>query len=188
MALRKTAWDMLQLGAARRARSALAGTTTPRPIALLKRLIADGRRRRRAPRPRENAVNLAPGFVEAVEARYAGTRLGRQELDGEIVEDRPGGAVDPRESIEAARVAQAPGLARIVVAVDPPASAASAASAASSRRAWRRTGASTSWRTRPPRSARPAPVGGAAPSRSIHAHGADALVAEVNQGGDMVRR
>ncbi|HOV03767.1 MAG TPA: ATP-binding protein, partial [Kaistiaceae bacterium] len=67
------------------------------------------------------AVNLAPGFLDAVVGRYAGTRLGRQELEGALIEDRPD-ALWRRPAIEAARVEAAPGLARVVVAVDPPAS------------------------------------------------------------------
>ena len=71
---------------------------------------------------RANAYNLSPAFLDNVVARYAGTRLGRQELDGEIVEERAD-ALWTRAAIEACRVAQAPPLQRIVVAVDPPASA-----------------------------------------------------------------
>ena len=61
-------------------------------------------------------------------ARYGGTALGRQELDGELIEDRAD-ALWKRDAIEAARVAAAPALLRIVVAVDPPASAGRRASA-----------------------------------------------------------
>mgnify|MGYP006146648779 CR=1 FL=1 len=65
-----------------------------------------------------NAYNLAPTFLEAVLSRYHGTRLGRQELDGELIEDRPD-ALWTRDMIESARVAAVPPLQRIVVAVDP---------------------------------------------------------------------
>ena len=68
-----------------------------------------------------------PSSIHVLE-RYAGTRLGRQELDGEIVEDRPD-ALWSRALIEPCRVAEAPPLERIVVAVDPPASAARRADA-----------------------------------------------------------
>ena len=76
----------------------------------------------------DNAANLAPVFLDAVIGRYAGTLLGRQELDGEIVEDRPD-ALWTRDAIEANRVDGAPPLRRIVVAVDPPASSSKRADA-----------------------------------------------------------
>ena len=122
-------FDMLQFGLRLGARPRQVITTTPRPIALLKRLIADpatrgDARRRRAPM----RYHLAPAFLDNVVKRYDGTRLGRQELDGEIIEDRPD-ALWSRALIEACRVAAAPPLQRIVVAVDPPASASKGADA-----------------------------------------------------------
>ncbi|MGH6996224.1 MAG: hypothetical protein ACREES_11030, partial [Stellaceae bacterium] len=66
----------------------------------------------------DNALNLAPSFLESVVRRYRGTRLGRQELEAELLDDVPG-ALWSRDTIEAARVNAAPDLARIVVAVDP---------------------------------------------------------------------
>ena len=97
-------------------------TTTPRNIAALKALIAAPGTVVTHGTTRDNAVNLAPGFVDDLTARYGGTRLGRQELDAEIIEDFDG-AVFHRDWIEKARVRAAPPLKRIVVAVDPPASA-----------------------------------------------------------------
>ena len=70
---------------------------------------------------RDNEPNLAPGFVADLEARYGGTRLGRQELDAEIIADVEG-AQFKRDWIERTRVRAAPDLVRVVVAVDPPAS------------------------------------------------------------------
>ena len=69
-----------------------------------------------------NAYNLAPAFLDTVLSRYDGTRLGRQEIDGEIVEER-NDALWTRAALEACRVDEAPALARVVVAVDPPGSA-----------------------------------------------------------------
>ena len=68
-----------------------------------------------------NRANLAPGFFETMQARFGGTRLGRQELDAELIEDNDA-ALWTRDWIEAGRVAAAPALSRIVVAIDPPAS------------------------------------------------------------------
>ena len=68
----------------------------------------------------DNEGALAAAFLTNVVARYEGTRLGRQELDGELIEDRAD-ALWQRDMLEACRVAAAPELERIVVAVDPPA-------------------------------------------------------------------
>src|SRR5690349_19402416 len=103
-------------------------TTTPRPIPLLKRLVADPAVALSRASTRDNEKHLAPAFLESVVDRYAGTRLGRQEIDGEIVEDRPD-ALWSRDEIEAGLVEQTPPLVRVVVAVDPPASSTRGADA-----------------------------------------------------------
>ena len=64
-------------------------TTTPRPIPLIRRLLADPATAVTRAATQVNAHHLAPTFLNSVVARYAGTRLGRQELDGDIIEDRP---------------------------------------------------------------------------------------------------
>lgn len=115
------AFDMLQFGLRLGKRPRQLITTTPRPIALLKRLLSDPRCAVTRAATIANAAHLSPAFLDEVLARYAGTRLGRQEIDGEIIEDRPD-ALWSRAMIEAARVAVAPALARIVVGIDPPAS------------------------------------------------------------------
>jgi phage terminase large subunit-like protein len=68
----------------------------------------------------DNAGNLAPSFVSTILQRYSGTRIGRQELDGELLEDTPG-ALWAASSIESARIERKamPPLKRVVVAVDP---------------------------------------------------------------------
>src|SRR5439155_17313177 len=96
-------------------------TTTPRPIRLLRELLADPKVVVTGGRTIENGKNLAPAFLEQVVRRYQGTRLGRQELDGEILDDMPG-ALWTHGLIDAARISAAPVLSRIVVAIDPAAS------------------------------------------------------------------
>lgn len=96
-------------------------TTTPKPIPLLKRLVANPKARVTKGTTFDNLKNLAPGFARDIVARYRGTRLGRQELNAEILEDTPG-ALWTRGLIEVNRVHVLPDFARIVVAVDPPAS------------------------------------------------------------------
>jgi phage terminase large subunit-like protein len=115
-------FDMLQFGLRLGTRPRQVVTTTPRPIALLKRLIDGPRTAVTHAGTVVNAGNLAPTFLEAVLSRYKGTRLGRQEIDGEIIEDRAD-ALWTRAQIEAARVFAPPELMRIVVAIDPPGSA-----------------------------------------------------------------
>lgn len=121
-------FDMLQFGLRLGTRPRQMVTTTPRPTALLKRLLADPATAVTRARTAANARHLAPGFIDAVLARYGGTRLGRQELDGELIEDRPG-ALWSRAAVEAAREVEAPPLARVVVGVDPPASSRAGADA-----------------------------------------------------------
>ena len=114
----EAAWSNLMFGLRLGSDPRVVATTTPKPTAFLRRLIADPRTRVTRGRTLENAANLAPGFLNAVVARYQGTRLGRQELDGMLLEDAAG-ALWKRETIEAHRVAVAPELTRIVVALDP---------------------------------------------------------------------
>jgi phage terminase large subunit-like protein len=113
-------WAMLQFGLRLGAAPRQVVTTTPRPITLIKELLADPLTAVTRVATAANAINLAPAFLESVVGRYRGTRLGRQELDAEILDDRPD-ALWPRALIERCRVAHAPELRRIVVAVDPPA-------------------------------------------------------------------
>jgi len=116
------ALDMLLMALRLGADPRLCVTTTPRAIAPLTRLMADPGTSVTRSKTCDNAANLAPGFVEALQARYGGTRLGRQELDGEVIADNEL-ALWRREWIERARLRNAPsGLVRVVVAVDPPAS------------------------------------------------------------------
>ncbi|MFC3639744.1 DNA-packaging protein [Camelimonas fluminis] len=177
-------WDMLQFGLRLGAHPRQLVTTTPRPMPLLRALMTDPRAVLSRARTRDNAANLAPAFLEAVVGRYAGTRLGRQELDGELVEERAG-ALWSRVAIEAARVAKAPPFARLVVAIDPPAS--------SGRRADRcgivaagRAADGLIYVLEDATLARATPAVWAARAIALyHRHAADALVVEVNQGGEM---
>ena len=179
------AWDMLQFCLRLGDRPRQAVTTTPRPIPLLKRLLADPTTAiSRAP-TRANAANLAPSFLSAVVSRYQGTRLGRQELDGELIEDRPD-ALWQRSALDAARLDRAPPLARIVVAVDPPVTSGPRADAcgivacgrAEDGRAYVLADATTQGRS-PLEWARTA-------VRLYESLDADCIVAEVNQGGELV--
>lgn len=96
-------------------------TTTPRNTKAIKALIADPDTVVTRGRTYDNKENLSPKFIKEIDKRYKGTRLGRQEIDGEIIDDIDG-ALWKRQWIEDFRVAKHPELKRIVVAVDPPAS------------------------------------------------------------------
>jgi phage terminase large subunit-like protein len=178
-------WDMLQFGLRLGTAPRQVVTTTPRAIPLLKAILADPGTVTTKLSTLANAGNLAPGFIRAMEARYGGTRLGRQELDGELIEDRED-ALWSRDMLERARI-RAPGpLSRIVVAVDPPAAERAknsccgivVAGVEASGRAAVLADLSVA-------NASPGEWG-AAVVRAYRRFQADRVVAEVNQGGDMV--
>lgn len=113
------AWDQLQFGLRLGEHPRCLVTTTPRPLPLIKRLVNDPDTVVTRGATIDNAANLAKTTVKQLYERYAGTRLGRQELDGEILEDIPG-ALWTREMIDAARVKSVPeDLERVFVAIDP---------------------------------------------------------------------
>jgi len=177
-------WDMLQFGLRLGAHPRQMVTTTPRPIPLLKRFLADPTVAVSRARTSDNAENLAPAFLEAVVGRYAGTRLGRQELDGDIIEDRPD-ALWTRDMIEASRVDAAPPLMRIVVAVDPPASSSKRADACGIVAAGLDEGG-TAYVLEDATAAGLKPPEWAARAVALYRRlQADALVVETNQGGEM---
>jgi phage terminase large subunit-like protein len=161
-------------------------TTTPRPIALLKKLIADPSTALTRAGTNANARHLSRAFIDHVLERYAGTRVGRQEIDGEIVEDRPE-ALWNRAMIEACRVTAAPPLQRVVVAVDPPASSGKGADACGLVAAGRNE-QGTVYVIADETVSGLSPAGWAARAIALWRRcEADALIVEVNQGGDMVR-
>lgn len=97
-------------------------TTTPRPTQLILDLVADKKNIVTTGTTYENRANLANGFFEYVIKKYEGTRLGLQELEAKLLTDTPG-ALWKREMIDASRVTTFPDLTRVVVGVDPTASA-----------------------------------------------------------------
>jgi phage terminase large subunit-like protein len=180
------AWDQLQLGLRLGDDPRVVATTTPRPTALVRSLVASPSTVVTRGRTADNVRNLAPGVVEALSARYAGTRLGRQELDGEILDDTPG-ALWTRAMIESTSARVAPELRRVVVALDPSVAADGGgdecgivvAGVDYEGRAWVLRDGS----------------GNLSPSdwsrRAValaEEHGADCIVAEANQGGALVEQ
>lgn len=115
-------WDMLQFALRLGQDPRVCVTTTPRNAPALKRLLAAPSTVTTHAKTEANRANLAPSYLAEVRARYAGTRLGRQELDGVMLSDVEG-ALWSTAGLEAAQVAEAPPLDRVVVAVDPAVSA-----------------------------------------------------------------
>ena len=121
----EAAWDMLQFGLRLGDRPRQMATTTPRPTKLLKRLLADPHTVVTRMTTAENRKHLAQSFLGAVVARYRGTLLGRQELEGELIEDLPG-ALWTRDMF---RPFTGGVVGRKVVAVDPPTTSGAGADA-----------------------------------------------------------
>lgn len=114
------AWDNLALSLRLGPHPQIVATTTPRPVPLVRRLLATPGTLVTRGRMADNAFNLPLAFVSAMDAIYGGTRIGRQELDGDLLEDIAG-ALWTRTQMDAARCGPVPALRRVVIGVDPPA-------------------------------------------------------------------
>ena len=115
------AWDNLMLGLRLGGAPRVMATTTPRPVPLVRRLVGEAGVVVSNGRTTDNEMNLPPGYIAGVKALYEGTRWGRQELDGELIED-VAGALWSRDLLERQRANVAPEMKRIVIGVDPPVS------------------------------------------------------------------
>ena len=178
-------WDNLQLGLRLGPRPMAMVTTTPRATGLIRRLRADAGTVETRMATAENAPYLSPGFVDWMTAAYGGTALGRQELEGHFIDD-PDGAMFLRAQIDALRVAQAPeGLDDCIVAVDPCISARPGADACGIILAGVKDG--TGYVMGDMSAAGLAPHVWAGRAAALaQAAGASCILAEANQGGDMV--
>lgn len=179
-----TTWSNLMMGLRLGEHPRCIVTTTPKPNRLIKAIFARGTTAVTRGTTYENLVNLAPTFRQHVLSQYEGTRLGRQELMAEILTDVPG-ALWTLTQIDALRVDRPPGLLRVVVAIDPAVTASDESD---------ETGIVV------------AGLGGdghgyvladytlkASPAvwaecavEAFHDHRADRIIAEVNNGGDLV--
>lgn len=180
-------WDMAMFGLRLGAHPRACVTTTPKPVALLREIIADKRTVVTRGSTYANAANLAATFLQAIRDKYEGTRLGRQELEAELIEEAEG-ALWSREMIEAARMTgkPLPQMKRVVVAIDPAVTAKEesdetgivAAGLGVDDRGY--VLSDVSGRYSPGEWAKKAIA-------EFRAQGADRIVVEGNQGGDMVR-
>lgn len=159
-------------------------TTTPRPTKIIKSLLTQEGTKVVRGSTFDNAANLAPAALIDLRARYEGTRLGRQELYGEIVDDVEG-ALWSRQMLEDSRVAEHPPLIRIIVAIDP---------AVTSGESSDETGIIVAGITSDSHyyiledlSCRQSPEAWARIAvDAYHRYKADRIVAETNNGGDMI--
>jgi phage terminase large subunit-like protein len=181
----EAAWDMLQLALRIGALPRAAITTTPKASRLLKKIAAEPSTVLSHDTTAANAANLSPHFLAEVTRRYGGTALGAQELDGQIVEQLTGG-LWRRDWIEETRVTAHPELVRIVVAVDPPVTANAASDACGIVVAGLGVdGRGYVLADRTIKGREPQVWARAAIAAAADFH-ADRIVAEVNQGGDLV--
>jgi predicted phage terminase large subunit-like protein len=182
------AWDMLQFGLRLGDAPQQVVTTTPRPSRLLTDLLADGRTVSTSAPTEANAANLADSFLDYVSEKYAGSRLGRQELQGEILTDVEG-AFWSFASLDSGR-ATVPEMDRIVVAVDPPVTGGPKADECGIIVAGvTMQGPPQDWRAYVLEDASVAGSPQVWAERAVakaREYGADRLVAEVNQGGELV--
>ena len=177
-------WDQLQFGLRLGARPRQCVTTTPRPIKTLKSLIEDPDTVITRGTSYENMANLAPAFIKRIIKRYEGTRLGRQELNAELLDDVPG-ALWTRARIDALRVAKAPELVRVVVAVDP--AAGSGEASAETGIVVAALGADGHGYVLDDASLRATPdAWGRAAVSAYRRWQADRIIGEVNHGGEMI--
>lgn len=184
------AWDMLQFALRLGPHPRQVVTTTPRNTAGLKAILRNASTVQTHAPTLANRAHLAASFLAEVQARYAGTRLGAQELDGALLEEAEG-ALWQGAYLESARVSVAPQLDRIVVAIDPPVTGHAGSDACGIVVAGVvAEGAPQQWRAYV---LEDASVAGASPDAwaraalsAMQRHGAERLVAEVNQGGDLV--
>jgi phage terminase large subunit-like protein len=181
----EAAWDNLLLGLRLGTRPRVVATTTPRAVPLLLRLVAQANVAVTGGRTVENRDHLAPGFFRSVKVRFGRSLLARQELDGELIEEIEG-ALWSRALLEAAREAiPTADATRVVIGVDPPASSGGDACGivvcALGGDGIGRVLADCSVRKpTPERWAR-------AVATAARVWSADRVVAEANQGGEMVR-
>lgn len=185
-------WDQLQFALRLGDNPRVCVTTTPRNVDVLKKLLAAPSTVSTHAKTEVNKANLAQSFLEEVRARYRDTRLGRQELDGELLADADG-ALWSHSAIDAARVVEAPVLDRIVVALDPSVTSGSKSDACGIVVAGAVTrGPKSEWQAyvladRTIEGA--SPLGWAhAAIAALDAFAGDRLVAEVNQGGDLIEQ
>jgi phage terminase large subunit-like protein len=185
-------WDMLQFALRLGDHPQQVVTTTPQNVAVLKAIMKNPSTVSTHAPTSANKAYLAKSFLEEVTARYAGDALGLQELEGVLLEDLEG-ALWSRVKLDEMRLEAAPRLNRIVVAVDPPVTSTKASDECGIVVVGAMTeGPVNTWRAVV---LEDASVKGASPDgwaraavAAMERHGADRMVVETNQGGEMVEQ
>lgn len=178
----KPAFDNLRMGLRLGERPRMVLTTTPRPMPFLKALAAAPDTVVTRGSTFDNRANLSPAYLAGLTAAYAGTALGRQEMMGELLEAREG-ALWSRDLLDSVRDrGEVPALVRVVVAVDPPAGPGGCGIVVAGLDADGRGHvlADASLADTAPE------VWAGAVVAAFHAHDADRIVVETNNGGAMV--
>lgn len=178
-------FDMLQFGMRLGENPRAMVTTTPKPTHFIRRLIASPTVMISHVKTRDNQENLSPNFIATLEKAYQGTRLGRQELEGELLEDIEG-ALWQRDQLDGLKANMPEQMRRICVAIDPPASSHAKSDACGIIVAgidddgigWV-IADETVQGVKPEQWA-------ATAIAAFHRFKADTIIAEINQGGDMV--
>ena len=180
-------WDMLQFCLRLGKHPRVCVTTTPKPTKLIRKILKDPKTHITTGSTFDNSANLAGTYLKAVKDQYEGTRLGRQELYAEVLEEAEG-ALWTTDMLESAEIKHKdlPPLNRIVVAIDP----AVTANAESDMTGIIVAGVDINGvaYVLGDYTDKLSPQGWAAKAIKLyHEHQADRIVAEVNQGGDMVK-
>jgi phage terminase large subunit-like protein len=182
------AWDMLAMTMREGSNPLRMITTTPRPSPLLKRILSLKNTALSRGTTYDNIINLAPSFIDDILEQYEGTRLGRQELRAEVLEDNPD-ALWQQTLIDELRIKEAPlQLSKTVIGVDPPVSSNKnsdecgiiAVAADDNKPQHAYVLADHSCQGYKPKQWAERVI------TAYHLHEADAIIVEVNQGGDLV--
>jgi phage terminase large subunit-like protein len=177
------AWSNLLMGLRLGQAPRLAVATTPKPVPIIRDLVSDATCHVTRGSTYDNRANLAPTFFQSIITRYEGTRLGRQELNAELLEDVEG-ALWSLGMIDRWRVLEAPPLVRVAVGVDPKASVEADSETGIVAAG---LGADGHFYILEDASLNSSPEQwGRAVVNAYTCHKADRIVPEVNQGGDMV--
>jgi phage terminase large subunit-like protein len=178
-------WDNMEMGLRAGDNPQVVITTTPRPIPVIKALVADPSIVDTVVSTYANIANLSPAYIKRVIKKYEGTHLARQELHGQILDDNPR-ALWSRGLLEETRVTMSPTLHRIVVAIDPHAtSGQTGIVVAGVAYVGGELHGYTLDDVTPPEGVKSS-VWGAAAVAAYHKWKADLIVGEINNGGDMI--
>jgi phage terminase large subunit-like protein len=179
------AWDQLQFGLRLGENPQTVITTTPKPRGLLKRIMENPNTTITRGSTFDNAANLSASALSELKARYEGTRLGRQELYGEVLDDVEG-ALWTLAMIDRSRVREAPEMETVIVAIDPAVTSAATSDETGIITVGRNAG---HFYVLNDRSMRATPDAWAtAAVNEYHKAKADCIVVETNQGGDLIKQ